>query len=287
MAEMNDRGQLLLVAGVLLAVVFVALALLVNTAIYTDNVATRGDAAAAEALEYQAGVTDAVGGLLEAENRNPEHDNRTDVRDAVASGTAEIDAVQRQNHLRRAATTNVTADVTAAGTTNGTLIRQNESARITDWNVSDADGVRAFDLAIDADSVGSDRLNVTLGPSTLFIANRTGTDDLTVALNATDNVICETEASGTVRFAVTEGRLGGEPCRFPWPALEDDDAGFETNGDIDGTYNLTVATTEEIEGPDPEASAAVYSIDALEIRIVTPTVRYETTVRIAPEEPHV
>lgn len=283
MAEMNDRGQLLLVAGVLLAVVFVALALLVNTAIYTDNVATRGDAAAAEALEYQAGVTDAVGGLLEAENRNPEHDTRADVRDAVASGTAEIDAVQRQNHLRRAATTNVTA----AGTTSGTLIRQTESAPIADWNVSDADGVRAFDLVIDADSVGSDRLNVTLGPSTLFIAERTG--DLTVALNATDNVICETEASGTVRFAVTEGRLGGEPCRFPWPALEDDDAGFETNGDIDGTYNLTVATTEAIEGPgpDPDASAAVYSIDALEIRIVTPTVRYETTVRIAPGEPHV
>ncbi|MCL7418278.1 MAG: hypothetical protein M8354_10625, partial [Halalkalicoccus sp.] len=73
MAPLNrpepDRGQLILVTGVTIAVILVALVVLLNTVIYTENLATRGiDSGADDALEYRATVVGSVGELIEYEN---------------------------------------------------------------------------------------------------------------------------------------------------------------------------------------------------------------------------
>ena len=63
----RDRAQLMLVTALALAVVLVVLVLLVNTAIYTENLATRGvDVGADDALEHRAAVVDGVGGVVVA-----------------------------------------------------------------------------------------------------------------------------------------------------------------------------------------------------------------------------
>jgi hypothetical protein len=287
MAEMNDRGQLLLVAGVLLAVLFVALALLINTAIYTDNVATRGGDSAGETLEYQAGITDAVGGLLDAENANSSHADRGDIVAAVRDGTETIDAVNRRNHLRRGAATKIrTASISSENATDGVLIRRNEPGTIGNWSADGATGVRAFDVAFESDTIGSEPFNVTLGATKLFIYESASDEhDYVVAENSTGNVICGSNATGTVRFEVTDGEFGGTPCRIGWSTI--DEVRFQNNGSVSGTYNLTVEASDTTGFPaGVEATEAIYSAD-VELRVDTPEIRYETTVTVAPGEPDV
>jgi len=67
----DDRGQILLVAAFALAVIFVAMALIVNSAIYTENLASRGETAGADgALSMRAQVEANVGDAVTAANRN-------------------------------------------------------------------------------------------------------------------------------------------------------------------------------------------------------------------------
>jgi hypothetical protein len=287
MAEMNDRGQLLLLAGIFLAVLFVALALLVNTAIYTDNVATRGGDSAGETLEYQSSVVDSVGGLIDAENANGDHGTRDEIRTAVEEGTETIDSILIQNHRRRGVDTNITTgNISAETTTDGTLVRRTDSGEIQGWNVSNASGVRAFDIGLKASSVGSDPFNITLDSTTLFVYEDAG--DVVVAQESMTNVTCRTNAAGTVRFDVTDGSLDGNRCQIEWPDINGE-VGFENNGSVNGTYNVTVAADVDPAtfDPDIDAKRALYSIDELEIRIDTPQLQYETTVRVAPGEPDV
>jgi hypothetical protein len=287
MAEMNDRGQLLLLAGIFLAVLFVALALLVNTAIYTDNVATRGGDSAGEALEYQSSVVDSVGELIDAENANGGHGTRDEIRNAVTGGIETIDSILTENHRRRAVDTNITkGNISAETTTDGTLIRRTDTGEIQEWNVSNASGVRAFDIGLEASSVGSDPFNITLDSTTLFVYEDAG--NVTVAQDSMANVTCRADATGTVRFDVTDGSLDGNRCQIEWPDINGE-VGFENNGSVNGTYNVTVAADVDPAtfDPDIDAKRALYSIDELEIRIDTPQLQYETTVRVAPGEPDV
>lgn len=285
MAEVNDRGQLLLIAGILLAVVFVALALLVNAAIYTDNVATRGGDSAGEAIEYQAGVVETVGELLDAENANETHENRDDIRDSIKRGTESIDNITARNNLRRGATTRVRTDsISEANTTDGVWIRQPDSEKIGNWTIDDATGVRAFEIKFESDSIGGDPFNITLGSTELFIYEN-DSDDVVVAQNSTDNVICSSDGGGTVRFDVTEGRFDGKPCRFGWSTV--DEVGLQNNGSVNGSYDTIVESSDASGLPAGiQTTDVIYSVDlGLEIR--TPELRYETTVRVAPGEPDV
>ncbi len=283
MAEVNDRGQLLLIAGILLAVVFVALALLVNAAIYTENVATRGGDSAGEALKYQAEVTDSVGKLIDAENAEGRHDNRSDIRGALGDGIDSIDVVTDQNHLRRGAATRIeTGSVSAENTTDGVLIRQSDSSEIANWTVDDASGVRAFEMEFESGSVESEPFNITLGSTELFIYENDTNDDLVVARDTVGNEICSADAEETVRFEITDGRFGENPCRFELSDV--DEVRLQNNGSVNGGYDVTVATSDAEGFPEGvRATEAIYSAD-LGLRINTPELHYQTTVRVAPGE---
>jgi hypothetical protein len=294
MAEVTDRdrGQLLLVAGIVLAVLFVALALLVNAAIYTDNVATRGGDSAGEALTYQAGVTDAVGGLIEAENANPSHSSRGEIRDSIQRGAETIDDTNGRNYLRRGAATGIETDsITAENTTDGVLIRQHDTGEVGNWSVNATD-VRAFDIAIDSGETSrlnlsrDDPFEIEFGTAALFVyIDEDEPDELVVARDSVENEVCtaDVSADGTVGFEVTENRLDGDPCRFEWPDV--DEVTFRNGHTVNGTYNMTVDSDETAGFPaGVEATEAIYSVD-LDLHVATPTLRYETTVTVAPGEP--
>lgn len=284
-----DRGQLLLVGGILLAVMFVVLALLVNTAIYTDNVATRGGDAAGEALEYQAGVVDSVGGLMDAENAHGGHATVGEITLAVENGIGEIDAAMRQNHLRRGAATNVTVESASDETTDGLLIRERDVNEFKNWDAN-ATAVRGFVVELDPDNMTvGEPLEIVLNDTRVEV-NRTDDDDIVVE-GGTANTECTVDAADVgevVRFDVTGESLDGESCRFGWPDLdEDSQIAFENGTNAGGSYELTVAEESKDNVTGPEISDALYSIDALSIRIDSPEVSYETTIRIAPGEPDV
>ena len=64
-----DRGQVILVTGLLIATTLLVLVLLLNAVIYTENVATRGIEGDTDNADlYQKTVVEEFGGILEAEN---------------------------------------------------------------------------------------------------------------------------------------------------------------------------------------------------------------------------
>lgn len=66
-----DRGQLILITGLVIAVVLVSTVLILNTAIYTENLATRstGDDTS-EAIEFQNVVIDGSTEILQNETNS-------------------------------------------------------------------------------------------------------------------------------------------------------------------------------------------------------------------------
>ena len=67
----GERGQLLLIGAFIIAVSFVVLALVVNSAIFTENLATRDEVAGSgDALEYRQEVTQSGGDVLTEINQN-------------------------------------------------------------------------------------------------------------------------------------------------------------------------------------------------------------------------
>ena len=280
--EADDRGQMILVAGVILAVLFVALALLVNAAIYTDNVATRGGDSAGEALEYQAGVVDSVGGLIDAENANGENATVGEIEAAVESGTVEIDATMTETHLRRGAATKTTYTGTSEG---GLLLRETGPDTFEDWTAN-ASAVRGFVIDLDTSTMSnSDPSFVINLDGTEVDVNRTS-DEIVVSggMNNTEHRV---DATGIVRFDVTGERLDGEPVRFGWPTLDaNSEIGIRNGVNGGGSYELTIVDEDETTDLPIETSEALYSAD-VDLRIDTPELRYERTVRIAPGEPDV
>ena len=81
----TDRGQLLLITALAIAVILVTVALLLNAAIYTENVATRDTTAdGAAAIEVRGDIVQSIGGIIEAENRHGK--TQTAVEDSVEAG---------------------------------------------------------------------------------------------------------------------------------------------------------------------------------------------------------
>ena len=300
MAEMMpgrtaDRGQMILVAGIVLAVLFVALALPVNAAIYTDNVATRGGDSAGEALEYQAGVVDSVGGLIDAENADDRHSSFEEIESAVEDGAVEIDPTLTEMHLRRGSAATIDTSTISSDTTRGLLIRQTESDSFDNWDVTDATDVRAFEITFEPSQMPElnvtedDPFEIDLGGKQLYVYrnSETAEDELVIAETPGDP-ICTAAAADPVRFEVSGEQFGGEPCRFEWPDV--DRVAFSNGANAYGTYNLTVASssTNPTDFPEAvEATEALYSVNALDLRIDTTDLSYERTVRVAPGEPDV
>jgi hypothetical protein len=96
----RDRGQLILVAGLTVTVILVMLVLLLNTVIYTENLATRGiDSGAGDAIEYRATVVGSVEELIERENEHYYAGNPPEV--GVEMGVGMIDETLSERHLER------------------------------------------------------------------------------------------------------------------------------------------------------------------------------------------
>ena len=57
----DESGQIIIIAALLLAIIFVGLALVLNSAIYTENMARRGDTSTAEAMSTESVTEERLG----------------------------------------------------------------------------------------------------------------------------------------------------------------------------------------------------------------------------------
>lgn len=304
-----DRGQLLLVAGVVMAVSLVTLVVLLNASIYSENLATRGvEAADGEALEVRAAAVEGTGTVVDAANRDATNETtHAEVSTAVSDGIAALDEDLLRTYAGRGGTLRLETDASAIrdgsriaddlpGTVNETTVAGGvtrtrgfvldvDASTLAETNASTA-REEAFRVALNVSGGGSDEVYV--------YRNESATDAVTVAVGddgGTPSVLCEVDLSGDDRVAVdlTGERLGGESCPGLWPTgLVDSGDAYDIrveNGDAaDGEVTATVLPASGDVTSDLDATAAAYDA-AIDLRYRTAELRFETTVRVAPGEP--
>jgi hypothetical protein len=318
----DDRGQLMLVFAMAIALVFVVLALLLNTAIYTENIATRKSdvVGAGDAEKYRAAAAENTGHLVRHANY---HDNgsyvalHARVDDSVANWSDQATGLR----LKGGRSTNVSL----VSTNNGTRIVQREDRNFTNvagdgnWTVVEDTGhVRSFRMNVTrAELVNSSVSDIGVEePFRVNLSESSGSDALTVHvfknLHGTDtiNVAVVEQPTGTTLGScsaatdravvdVSNATLDGEAC----PVLE-------TLGTLDGaldiTYNWTktahgekvegtytmVVSKQSVAGSDygaegsadhPFLTKALYSA-TVEVSYRSSQVDYRIRLRVAPGE---
>lgn len=308
----EDRGQIILITGLTLAVLFVAVVLLLNTVIYTENLATRGvDAGGAEAVEFRDGAVHDLAGILHREHGNAT-DNATDAFLASAGRYGRTVADLR-------ARDGVVADVAVNDSTvvSGYYVSQNETdagfrnmtapdGTTADWSVvNGVNRTRNYRLTVDSTSVANDANSAFTvvadgsdGNWSVSLSNDTANAiDVTVR-NETDSA-SETFFHGSnenVTIDLTAGTVGGQ--RFPelvWAEgvqnrsepYDAYDIRYENGTEARGTYYLVV---DDRDGTSPLSAASrpyvvegIYSVE-VEILHRTPALTYGDTIRLAPGE---
>lgn len=305
----RERGQLVLVTALSLAILFVALALILNTAIYTENLATRSSdiGGGTDAVRYHDAARTGVGGVVGYVNAH----NNTSFDTLRANLSSGVDAF-RNHSARQFAYGDRAVETTLNATVNGTRIAQTNTSR----NFSNASGTADWLVASDVTNTRAVRFRVSRTNllDLLSAGFRVSLDDGSTYWNLTvyrpglgDDIEVAVDgptASGTCTVTaakawinVSEGTFGGEPC----PELQTFGAGlsgsyairYENGADVNGTYTMIVdnETLAGSPGPDlvahgagqPFAAHAVYSVE-VDVVYETPRLHYEATVRIAPEE---
>ncbi|WP_435069577.1 DUF7261 family protein [Haloplanus sp. C73] len=311
----RDRAQLLLVGALALAVVFLSLSLLLNSVIYTENLATRQTHADAEkANSFHTAVVDGLGGAIEYANRR----NTTtlaDRRDAYRNSTDAL-ILSLANY---SATDGVAAGVERQDIHEGTrIVDANESTAVVNrdgarnWTLVNDSRVRAFRLQVNVSSVesGDDpvRFKIDNGTTREIIVERVSGDARVRIERAGTTTTCALNAG---RIDITSGSIDGEYCRGLADSRPDEPVNVSVvnGGEMLATYSLVVdrqqaglRTAVDIEnfpgactppspptygtsrGDDPYTAPAIYATTA-EIDTGTKNLDFSRSVRAAPDEP--
>lgn len=308
-----DRGQMILIGGLTIAVAIVVLALLVNSAIYTQNVATRGiDAGGDEAIEYRNTVDSAVTSLVVSENNDRERPSATPIAN-VTVGMEELDRMFAENYLRTGANVDIERD--APGYTSNVsegrwIVHDNDSRVFTgasgpgNWTpVSGAEGIRSYRMQLNGGSLastttpGADAFRVVVDDGAaewkLFAYQEAGTTKLAVQ-NASDPSptldVCSPSTDPTIDL--TNGTVDGSDCAALDFAAGVDapyDLHYEYPARATGTYEFIANTTAVGDVNAGAASGSPYSLEGVygvEINIVyeTSSIRYHAHVSAVPGE---
>ena len=309
----EDRAQIILITGLTLAVLFVAVVLLLNTVIYTENLATRGaDAGGAEVIEFRNDAVDDLAGILHREHRNASDGDVFVEFNASAKTYARTVADHR-------ARDGVVADVHVNGSTveMGHFVAQNETdtglrnmtvpdGSTANWTVvSGVSRARNYRVTVDSTSV-SDGEN---GAFTVLADGAGENWSVTLSNDSADAIDVRVrnatvdktrtfphEGDENVTIDLTAGTVGGQ--RFPelvWAGgvqngsepYDTYDIRYENGDEAAGTYHLVVDErdgTAPLDGSSrPYVIDAVYSVD-VEIRHRTPELTYGDVIRLAPGE---
>ena len=312
MADVNsERGQLFMVTALTLAVLLVALALLLNTAIYTENLATRseeGDVRAAR--EFRVAATDDVADLVRSVN----YRNNTTYADLDGALTGGVDDWSAAAGIH-GASAGRGVNASLHGTVEGTRIVQADARPFEDvvgsgnWTL--ATDVHGRDLYLnvaqpslgDGSALGSDPADhAQSGLFRVVHADGATTWSTYVYRDGAGNAVVRTlvddgsksllpactraPVSGSVSLDFERGLAGGSPCPSlafePGPSYDlryrnATDGGGAPN--VEGTYEVVVDESKPTyDGGTGSVSALVgtdpYSTPAVYAARVT--VAFET-----------
>lgn len=309
MADLNDRGQLILVTGLAIAVAIIVLVVLLNSVIYSQNLATRSvDAGDQRAVEFRNTMTEGVSELLAAQNG--ETTDRAELGHAVHAGVVRMAGVITDRHLPGG----TVAELTSHAVHNGTLLVQDNRSRdltsaggSANWTLAtNADGVRSFDLHVDdsglfgtSDASSNATRVVVEGAGGnewhLYVYETLLGDDRLAVKNGTESStteICPGGFSDGPVVDVTGGTVEGTDCprlAFAEGVSPPYDVRVGFGNHSQASYNLTVNATvgsPAFNGPgstsSPYEEPVVYST-AMTLVYRSPDLLYETRVVVAPE----
>ncbi len=319
----DERGQILLLAAFALAVIFIGLAMIANSAIYTENIATRGETAdASRALEIRHEVKQAAGEAIEAANWNNHTGTYSTVRTTVDQSVQNLDQWAGLHAGREGTIVTTTLINDREGRrlvqTNGTSFMSSDAnGSASDWTV--AGGVsdaRAFEIEVsDVNSLdtvtGSPfTVNVTTAPAsnwTMSVAKDLSGDVVVEVSreNPVETAQCRVPDTEPIHIDVTGATINGEPCaalsiadgqamHFGSGVAAGHDIRFEHGGSIEGNYSLIVDDGASIPSSNygspggasqPFVFPAMYSA-TVRLEYHAKSIDYVTDIRVAPGERH-
>lgn len=158
----RDRGQMILVAAFGVAVMLVALALILNTSIYTENIATRGSdiSGGKETKQYRSATEETFNRTVRYVNEN---NNTTSSYDEIENPAKH--AVWNYSNMtgRHWAKNSVVVNLSLKRQSRGTHVFQRSVGNLSNesdegnWTVAeDADGVRDFTINVTRTSLSNE-----------------------------------------------------------------------------------------------------------------------------------
>ncbi|MFC6974725.1 hypothetical protein ACFQL1_08560 [Halomicroarcula sp. GCM10025709] len=245
MARVADRGQLLLAAAFGLAIVLVALALVVNSVVYTGTLATTDGVGSDEraATRYHHGAVTGTRGLIATVNDRSHASHATLTRN-LSTGVTQWDALAGKQYALEGAATNATL----SATTNETRIGQDDPTRA----LTDRSGAANWTVAASVPAIYRQRYTVSRSSLTAVPpgtdCRATGDCFAVVVDNGTDTwrLFAATSPSGTdIAVEIVDPNGATTTCSVAASTATID----LTNGTLAGTACPALDVTAALDGP--------------------------------------
>lgn len=299
----DDRGQLILVGALAIALVLFGLVVLVNATVFAGTVGSYGTVETVKeggtaSLEIERGIAATASSVNTAERYESPGDVSTAIEDNVSALDLPLATHNADAAGTHVAIDDVTADDDANRTTQDVPANFSSASGDDSWEPinataagpDDVDAVGAFTVEINATGTG-DSLEITINGSeddtTITLTDEDGEVDLDLDEGETSCTIDAT--GGWVVVDVADGSVAFSDCEFaPLAGIDDvERIEFDSAGDIQGTYDIVVDgtiddddrfTTDADELDAPYRSAAIWSV-TVDYVFDTEDVTVETTDR--------
>lgn len=311
----EDRAQLILVTGFALAFTLVAIVLLLNTTIYTENLASRGiDRSPDEAVEFRVAAEDGLADIITAINEDANHsDSLTDVENQLSKSLTNFSRMMGRSYADRGSI----ADINNRSfiLNDGIILRQDDTSRRL-WNASEVGGnwtlatgvgkTRKVHFNLSHDHLqgitNAFRINLSDGTNywRVYIAGYTNGVRIYVKEDGASRspALCDIPVnSDYVQIDLSEGTVNGEDCNgYSWWGGDDPgnyEIRFENISVNQGSYSMVlkdgspynIPNNYNTTGGNPTYIEGIYSVE-VQLEYTTPTLQYTTNVTVSPEAPH-
>lgn len=272
MAPLNrpetDRGQLILVTGFTIAVVLVALVVLLNTVIYTENLATRGvDAGGADAIEYRATVVGAVSELIAEENERY-YEGSLPVA-GVENGTETIDGMLSERYLARGAVAETTSEIHEGPPIDWEIqsraFAENGSNATVARNVTDTERFVLTLESVEAATGSEDPFRLIVGDweMTITVETTPDTEDDRIVIKANGKSWNRSSAEAPLEVDLGNETIDGQSIALGTPS-NPNEIRYENADQLTGSYDFRATGPPTVERVD----LAIY-YETAELRYTT------------------
>ena len=300
----GDRGQLILVGAVVIAVALVGVVVVLNTVLFTENVVQDGaTAAASDSLDVTLVVRDDLAPLVDGTNYNETYANEGELETALDESVHRYAALLGIAEAKRAPAT-LTVDVRNA-TIGYAIVHDNRSTSFLgddgrrNWTVARNADPRQYVLTVDPanGTSASDgfRLSVTDGSDRWNLTTYRQDGNVSVRTNGTTVApsTCPDVTAGNLTIDLRSGTTTPGPCTFDYASglVGPYDVSYVNGDNATGTYSVvlngTAATLPAVNttaSVSPYRTFVAYEVEAT-FSYVTPDSTYRGRTNATLYEP--